>query len=233
MGTPPGSSASGEPPSAPSFEQVRYERSPGSTEIHLVRHGESAATDPDRPFPLVGGRGDPELSPRGCAQADAVARRLGSLDLSGIYVTPLRRTAETATPLARALGVDPVVEPDLVEVHMGEWEGGVYRRRIAEQDPLAVRVFLEERWDIVPGAESNDALGERTGGAIARIAAAHPGGCVVAVSHAVTISAILARATSARPFAFIAVDNASISTLVVSGDRWTLRRFNDTAHLDG
>jgi hypothetical protein len=29
----------------------------------------------------------------------------------------------------------------------------------------------------------------------------------------------------------MSVDNASISELVVAGDTWTVRRFNDTAHL--
>jgi probable phosphoglycerate mutase len=214
------------------YRQVRFERLAGSTEIHLVRHGESAESDPDRPFDLVDGRGDPELSPEGRAQAEAVARRLGGLAIDAIYVTPLRRTAETAAPLARRLGIAPVVAPDLVEVHMGEWEGGLYRRRIAEGHPLAAEVFLRERWDVVPGAESNEDLARRTTAAIAEIAAKHAGGTVVVVSHAVAISSVLATATTSRPFAFVAVDNGSISSLVVTTERWTLRRFNDTAHLE-
>ena len=236
MRAPEGSSGSGAPaaPAVPaSYAQVRFERPAGSTVIHLVRHGESAPTDPDRPFPLVDGRGDPELSETGRAQAEALGRRLSGQQLDAIYVTQLRRTVQTAAPLALALGARTLVEPDLVEVHMGEWEGGAYRRRIAERDPLAARVFAEERWDVVPGAESNDSLRSRTAGAIERIARAHPGGCVVAVSHAVAISSVLAHATRSSPFAFIALDNASVSTLVVSGDRWTLRCFNDTAHLAG
>ena len=31
---------------------------------------------------------------------------------------------------------------------------------------------------------------------------------------------------------FIGADNGSISHLVVTGDRWVIRRFNDTTHLD-
>src|SRR3546814_20869591 len=55
-----------------------------------------------------------------------------------IYVSTLRRTAETAAALAAALGVTPVVDPDLREVHLGEWEGGLFRQKIAEGDPIAV-----------------------------------------------------------------------------------------------
>lgn len=214
------------------YRQVRFERDAQATEVLLVRHGESAVADPEHPFALVDGRGDPELSPEGRAQADALCARLATLEIAAIYVTPLRRTAETAAPLARALGIEPVVEPGLVEVHMGEWEGGLYRERIAARDPLSARIFAEQRWDVIPGAESNAELRARTTAAISRIAAAHPGATVVAVSHAAAIASVLATTAASRPFAFVSVDNASISSVVVDGDRQTLRRFNDTAHLD-
>jgi probable phosphoglycerate mutase len=53
----------------------------------------------------------------------------------------------------------------------------------------------------------------------------------VSVSHGGVIGQILAQATGSRPFAFNGADNASISHLVVLGDRWLLRRYNDTTHL--
>ena len=58
------------------YRQIRFEAPPGSTELVLVRHGESEAADPEQPFPVVDGRGDPELSPLGRAQAALVADRL-------------------------------------------------------------------------------------------------------------------------------------------------------------
>ncbi len=42
---------------------------------------------------------------------------------------------------------------------------------------------------------------------------------------------ILAVASGARPFAFLGSDNGAISTIVVAGDRWHVRSFNDTSHL--
>ena len=89
----------------------------------------------------------------------------------------------------------------------------------------------EQRWDVIPGAEPADAFAARVRGAIERIAARHADECVVVVSHGGTIGQILAAATSARPFAFTGADNGSISHLVVDGDRWIVRRYNDTAHL--
>ncbi len=215
------------------YPQARYVPPSGATEILLVRHGESALADLERPFPLLDGRGDPELSELGRSQAEALAARLGSGRVDAVYVTPLRRTAETAAPLARRLQLEPIVEPGLVEVSLGEWEGGYYRARIAARDPLAVEVFARQRWDLIPGAEADEALAERTAAAIRRIAAAHPGGRVVAVAHAASIGTVLSQATRSAPFAFVLGDNASVSTLVVDGERWLLRGFNDTSHLAG
>lgn len=229
---PPGAAAADQPAVTRTYRQVRFEHPPGSCELVLVRHGESAAADPARPFLLVEGRGDPPLSKEGQAQADRLAERLAATSFDACYVTPLQRTHQTVAPLAARLGLQPVVEPRLIEVHMGDWEGGRYRERIAAGDPLAARVFVEERWDVVPGAESNDALFARTSAAVTDIAARHPGCRVLVVAHAVSIAAVLATATSSSPLAFVGADNASISVLVVAGGRWVLRRFNDTSHLD-
>src|SRR5688500_10576509 len=104
--------------------QHRYRVPPGATEVLLVRHGESAPADPDKPFPLVDGHGDPPLDPVGEEEAERLANRLAGERIDAIYVTSLCRTAQTAAPLAKRLGIEPRVEPDLREVFLGEWEGG-------------------------------------------------------------------------------------------------------------
>ena len=43
----------------------------------------------------------------------------------------------------------------------------------------------------------------------------------------------MAQATGSEPFAFTGADNASVSHLVITPQKWIVRRFNDTAHLDG
>jgi probable phosphoglycerate mutase len=213
------------------YRQIRFRRQAGSAEILLVRHGESAAARPGEPFPLIDGQGDPELHETGREQARRVAERLAGEDVAAIYVTPLRRTAETAAPLARRLGLDPVVETDLREVHLGEWEGGDFRRHVLEGHPIALRMIEEQRWDVIPGAEAADAFAARVRRAITRIAASHRDQSVVVFTHGGTIGQVLADASSSRPFTFAGSDNGSISHVVVTGERWTIRRFNDTAHL--
>lgn len=211
--------------------QFRFQRPPGATEIVLVRHGESAAYVEGEPFALVDGQGDPELHEAGREQAILVADRLQHEDVSAIYVSTLQRTSQTAAPLAARLGIEPIVEPDLREVHLGEWEGGVFRQRVVEGDPLLARMFEEQRWDVIPGAEPAEAFAERIDRVITDIAARHVDECVLVFTHGATIGQVLARATGSQPFAFNGADNASISHLVVQGPRWTVRRYNDTAHL--
>jgi len=219
------------PPKA-SYRQNQFPSLPGATDILLVRHGESEEFVPGTSFPLAGGHGDPALSPEGKAQAERLAERLAVMGIDAIYVTTLRRTAQTAAPLAGRLGLTPRVEPSLREVHLGEWEGGQYRQMVAEGHPIVLRAWAEERWDIIPGAEPPAEFEARVRVGIERLAAAHPGQRVAVFTHGGVIGQVLATATGSRPFAFITADNGSISHIVVVGVRWIVRRFNDTAHLE-
>ncbi len=237
-----------EPTEPEGHRQWRYVPPPGATSILLVRHGESAAAVPGTPFPLVDGHGDPPLHEEGRRQAELVGARLADehergRQISAIYVTTLQRTHQTAAPLAARLGIEPVVEPDLREVFLGEWEGGMLRQKAAEGDPIVAKVYREERWEAIPGAESAAVFDARLVAGIGRIAAAHPDQLVVAVVHGGVIGQILARASGSTPFTFAGADNASISEIVVNPvppelprksafrEGWQVRRYNDVAHL--
>jgi probable phosphoglycerate mutase len=213
------------------YRQHKFEVPEGATEIILVRHGESRAATTDNPFPLVNGQGDPELAPQGRQQAVAVGERLKHFPINAVYVTSLQRTAETAAPLCAHLEIQHRVEPDLREVHLGDWEGGKFRIMAHENHPLYIKMHEEERWDVIPGAESREALQERVGGSLRRIAQAHPNELVAAVLHGGVIGHILAEATGSAPFAFNGCDNGSISSVVIVDGKMIVRGFNDVSHL--
>ena len=218
-------------PTPRSFSQRPYAAPPGATELLLIRHGASADSLEGETFELVEGQGDPPLSEVGRHQAERLALRLAPEPFDGLYVSTLRRTPQTAAPLVERTGLAPVVDADLREVFLGEWEGGLLRQKAVDGDPLFQRVIKEQRWDLVPGAESREVFGGRLRAAVERIAATHPGGRVLVFSHGAAIAELLAQASGAQPFAFLNVDNASISKLIVAPERWIVRGFNDTAHL--
>jgi len=216
-----------------SFEQSPYELPPGSTEVVLVRHGASEAAVVGAKFPLVDGHSDPALSEAGQGQAESVAECLAGEEIAGLFVTSLRRTQETAAPLAEAVDMEPVVVRELREVFLGDFEGGEYRIRQGRGDPIVKQVFEEERWDAIPGGESWEDFGARVSAGMARIVeSVGPQTTAVAIVHGAVIGQLCRQATDSRPFAFVHSDNCSISRIVVLDDgRWLLRTFNDISHL--
>jgi probable phosphoglycerate mutase len=198
----------------------------------LIRHGESRPASEDNPAQLTDGHSDPELDPVGEQQAQRLADRLDGEHFDAIYVTSLQRTAQTIAPLAERLGITPVVEKNLREVYLGEWEGYIFRKHTSEGHPTALKMATEQRWDVIPGAEPAKDFEDRVRAGIARIAEAHPNQRVAVVVHGGVIGMIMSIATGAGPFGFVGADNASISEIVVLGDRWIVRRFNDTGHLE-
>jgi len=184
-------------------------------------------------FDLVDGHGDPHLHADGVEQAELMAERLASTGerVGAIYVTKLTRTQQTAAPLAKRLGIEPVVDPDLHEVFLGDWEGGEFRRRVADGDPIAVQMYEQQRWDVIPNGEPGADFEARVRRGIERIAAAHPDEMVAVVVHGGVIGQAMNLAAGTTGFTFNGAANASITHLVVEPNRWVVRCYNDTGHL--
>ena len=213
------------------YRQLPFAVPPDATEIVLARHGASAPARPGELFPLLDGHGDPALAPEGREQAELLCARLRHEQVDKVFVTGLARTIETAAPL----GLPTTAVPELREVMLGEWEGGPFRIHVANGEPLALRVIAEERWDLIPGAETMEHLAERVRTGIDKVVEQTGRGKVALVFiHGGIIGEICRQATSSRPFAFVHSDNCSITRLVRFADgRWLLRSFNDTSHLGG
>ncbi len=69
--------------------------------VYLVRHAEKAPNDPK----------DPDLSDAGRKRAQNLASTLKDAGLTAIYATELKRTQQTAEPLARATGLQVTIVP--------------------------------------------------------------------------------------------------------------------------
>jgi broad specificity phosphatase PhoE len=154
-----------------------------ATTVFFVRHGAHDRLD----HVLCGRMPGVTLSDMGRAQAARVAERLSCEPIAAVYVSPLERTRETAAPLARRLGLVPIVEEDLNEIDFGEWTGGRFEdlRRYPDWEP-----WNRERGRYrVPGGETMDEAQARVARWIVTARAAHPDGAVVAVCHADVIKA--------------------------------------------
>ena len=213
------------------YRQTKFVRPAGATEILLVRHGESRAAGEENPFPLVDGQGDPELAETGREQAEKLGLRLADHNIDAVYVTNLRRTHETAAPLCKIKKLTPTVVADLREVHLGDWEGGLFRIMAHQAHPQIQAMQDHQEWGKIPGGETNAQLNERVDRGMQRIINNHPDQVIMVVVHGGVIGSVLHQATGSHPFAFTGADNASISHLVAHEGKISVRRFNDSSHL--
>ena len=123
--------------------------------------------------------------------------------------------------------------PELREVHLGELDGGAFRIALRRGDPRVAEVFAQQRWDVIPDAETMDDFARRTRAGIDRIVEGlEPDATVAAVVHGGVIGELCRQCSGSRPFAFVHADNGSITRLVLLADgrRW-VRSFNEGAHL--
>ncbi len=213
------------------YHQTVYTPPKGAADLLLIRHGQSEPARPGHSFPMVDGHGDPALHPNGEAQAIAVGEFLKTDPIDAIYVTTLRRTHQTAAPLAAHLGLVPIIEADLREVCLGDWDGGLYRIKAAENDPRFALAIERQEWGEIPGAETTAIVHDRVRAGLLRIAARHADQRVAVVVHGGVIGAALAIASGSEPFAFNGAANGSISRIVILGDKMSVKGFNDSSHL--
>ncbi|MDO8364870.1 MAG: histidine phosphatase family protein [Actinomycetota bacterium] len=145
----------------------------GVTRLLALRHGESEWNALGR----WQGQADPPLTDAGMLQAVAAAEVLGTFD--AVWASSLQRAANTAAIIAELLGVGPVqVEPGLMEQAFGPWQG-LTIHEIEEGWPGYLAQHRRPE-----GAEQPEDAVARATAALRRIAAQHPGGEVLVVSHA-------------------------------------------------
>jgi len=105
--------------------------------FYFLRHGESEANAAS----LIAGSTDTPLTPQGRAQAQAAAERVRGLGIAAVHTSTLARAADTAAPIAAALGLPVHFWDGLCERHWGDWE----------LQPLA---RIRDRAITAPGGES-------------------------------------------------------------------------------
>ncbi len=197
-----------------------------ATTLVLLRHATTAATGTR----LGGWKPGVHLDAGGRAQAEAAARRLARLPVTAVYSSPLERTRETAAVVARSHGLRVRVDRDLGEVEYGDWTDRPLSRlrrlsawRVVQRTPSRMAF---------PGGGTIRGAQARAVDATERLAAAHPGGTLVLVSHADVIKAVVAHhlGMGLDLFQRLVVSPASSTVLLLpDGEHPLLLGLNDTS----
>ncbi|MCB8933182.1 MAG: histidine phosphatase family protein [Fimbriimonadaceae bacterium] len=196
--------------------------------LYLIRHAQTAWNLEGR----AQGHTDVSLDETGLEQA----RRLGSAfegaRLQTVLTSDLKRSYDTARPVAEAAGA--ALEPlrELRERHMGDWEGLPYEELWAQAEALAggSPAFTVRP----PGGESFADVWDRLDPVVERIVAMPDS--VAVVTHGGTAALLLAKLMqgnliTSRGFRFL---NASVTELQRRPEGlFMMLRYNDAAHLEG
>ncbi len=156
--------------------------------LHLLRHGQTPAS---RDNVFCGAGLDPELTAEGREMADAIARACRREKWTAVYSSPMRRTLQTAAPVAACLGLEVRPAPGLREIAYGEWEGltvAEVERRFHDDH---LRWLADPAWHPPTGGETAMALAERALGEVTKIRREAPDGNVLVVTHKATIRVLL------------------------------------------
>jgi broad specificity phosphatase PhoE len=185
--------------------------------IYLVRHGLAAAGVADL---------DPGLAPLGHQQAAAAAAYLATVissPSSMLVVSPLRRTRETADPIAAMLELEPVIRDEVAEVFDPAMPPGERQSMIGP--------FMAGRW-----SEQSPALRAWRRKVIATIVelglkAEAASGHLVIVSHYIAIGAAIGEASGDDRVVPLPIANASITAMRAGRGSLSLDEAASTAHL--
>ena len=200
-----------------------------STLVLYVRHGQTPTTGKVLPGRAPG----LHLAEKGVAQAEAVAAQIAPLKkVDAIYASPLERARETAAPIARARGLKVRVEKGLVECDFGSWTGAELKALAKLPEWATVQRYPSGfRF---PDGESFVEMSARICDTAVKLKERHPGGVVVAVSHADPIKAAVADAlgTHLDLFQRIMISTCSVTAIAYGPGGPAVLTVNHTGALD-
>ena len=200
------------------------------TRLCLVRHGETAWNAERR----IQGQLDVPLSAIGRAQARAVAAALQGRAIAAIYSSDLVRALDTARAAAARLGLPLRRRPGLRERHYGALQALTYAEFADHYPEAHARLRAREEDFVLPGGgESLRAFAARVHACLDGIVAAHPGQCVLVVTHGGVLDVAYRRACG-RPLAAprdFEIANAAFNWLEAGPGSWRLLAWAERSHL--
>jgi probable phosphoglycerate mutase len=196
----------------------------GTTELLLVRHAE--------PDAMLDSTVDPALSEAGRWQAAQLAERLRATAADAVYTSATRCGTETAAVIAEAHGLPYTEVHDLSGIRFHSDRLSAAAAPGAELAARLVELLVERpTWDALPGLEPSRVFRHRTIQAVEALLARHVAGRIVVVTHASAINAYLSMVLDIPRDMFFMPGYASISTVHLQGDLYSVRGLNDQGHV--
>jgi probable phosphoglycerate mutase len=158
-----------------------------SLNLYLLRHGQTAASRGN----LFCGSIDPEVTEDGVAMAKAFAAAYKSMPWQAVYVSPMKRTIATATPLCEAVKLDMQHRDGLKEINYGKWEGKTVEEVSRDCHDDYIKWTADPAWNAPTGGELAITIANRAMLVVEEIRQKHTSGNVLIVSHKATIRIIL------------------------------------------
>lgn len=157
-----------------------------TTHVWLVRHAESAD-----PTIFHGAESDIELSELGERQALTAAAWFRALRPTRVISSAMRRAVATAAPIATAAGVAHLLEPAFHERRVGALGGTRFTLTDGPWAETLAHWTAGRSHFTTDGAESFDALRDRSLSAWNRVIVQHRGERIVLVAHGVVCKVLL------------------------------------------
>lgn len=136
------------------------------------------------------------------------------LPAEAVWVTsPLSRSRDTAAAIA-AQGLDapqPLIEADLAEQCLGDWEGKTWDDFDMETDADYRAFWRDAAGNAPPGGESFSDVCRRVRAVIERLNAEHAAADIIAVAHGGPIRAAVALSLSLAPEKALAIKTGTLS----------------------
>jgi len=195
----------------------------------LVRHGQTLWNREKR----VQGVSDIELSNRGKAQAEKLARSLQHERIETIVSSPLKRAVQTAEAINCYHRLRIELLDELMELDQGDFEGMAFPELMKQHGDFLKRWVADPASVVMPQGESLGELQNRAWGAVERIVEKSKNTLVV--SHNFTIMTILCKINN-RNLSHVRevhVDTASKTVVNFENGSGTVIRFNDVDYLAG
>ncbi|MGD0532280.1 MAG: histidine phosphatase family protein [Methyloceanibacter sp.] len=201
------------------------------TRILLVRHGHVEGIQPAR----FRGRADLCLTPRGLAEANALAQRIASAwQPSMIYTSPMMRCVATGKAIAMACRIEARILDELNDIDYGAWQFRTYDE-IEEADPgLFAAWFATPHLIRFPDGESLQDLVARAADALRIVLGRHVSETIVLVGHDSVNRALLLQLLDQPLSVYWRVEQAPccINEIEAVAGEIHILRLNDAGHLD-